>query len=80
MNELLYQPKFLEIFYQVDTDEIEMASKLKEYLTPIQFWSKNFLSKENYHEKASRPVITEVVDIEENVWSPYLGFKGWFIY
>ena len=79
MNELLHQPKFLEIFYQVDTDEIEMADKLKEYLTQIQMWNTNFVSKENSqqnHAPLTKPVLTDVIDIEENIWSPYLGFKG----
>lgn len=76
MNELLAEPKFLETFYQVDTDEMEMASKVKEYLPQIQLWSKKFLNK-NQCQETSTPVITDVVDIEENIWSPYLGFKGW---
>ena len=77
MNELLHQPKFLETFYQVDTDEIEMADKLKEYLTQIQMWNTSFGSKGNSHENSlTKPVLTKVIDIEENIWSPYLGFKG----
>lgn len=78
MNELLHQPKFLETFYQVDTDEIEMADKVKQYLTQIQMWNTNFVSKGNSQQSAplTKPVLTEVIDIEENIWSPFLGFKG----
>ena len=78
MNELLHQPKFLETFYQVDTDEMEMADKVKEYLTPIQMWNSNFVSKGSYQQNTAltKPVLTDVIDIEENIWSPYLGFKG----
>lgn len=77
MNELLHQPKFLETFYQVDTDEMEMADKLKEYLTQIQMWNASFMGKGNSQQTTlTKPVLTDVIDIEENIWSPYLGFKG----
>ena len=76
MNELLQQTKVLETLYILDIDENQIASKLKEYLPQIGLWKRNYLQDTQASGDESKPSITKVVDIEENVWSPYLGFKG----
>ena len=77
MNKLLQEPKFLEMFYQLDIDENQIASKLKEYLPSIEKWSKTYLrSTKTGLADSNNVYINDIVDIEENIWSPFLGFKG----
>eukprot|EP00111_Clytia_hemisphaerica_P000398 TCONS_00001102-protein len=76
MNELLQQTKVLETLYTLDIDEQQIASKLKEYLPQVGLWKRNYLQDSQTSADESKPSITNIVDIEENVWSPYLGFKG----
>ena len=78
MNELLQQQKFLETFYQLDINENQIAEKLKIYLPAIEEWSKSYLQSGTNRNTSNESNISvgKIVDIEENIWSPFLGFKG----
>ena len=80
MNELLQQTKVLETLYMLDIDEIHIASKLKEYLPQIELWRRNYIQNHNETAEEDKPHIENIVDIEENVWSPFLGFKGCYCF
>jgi len=78
VKELLQEQKYLETFYILDVDEIHITSKLQAYLPQIEAWSKSYFQADSGQQTISNTSapITEIIDIEENIWSPFMGFKG----
>ena len=79
--------QYLESLYAINADETEMLTKMREYFSPINDWSRQFLGSPYGHEmdfkiegsKDEAPTtvhIDKIIDIEENIWSPLLGLKG----
>lgn len=79
---MLQKPKYVEILYQLNLDIGHVREKLVEYISRIKHWPSQYLQQQkrenttesnNIHRDYD---ITKIVDIEENIWSPYYGFKG----
>ena len=78
VKELLLEAKYLETLYVLNVDENHISSKLMAYLPQIEAWSKSYFKTDSDKQiiPSSSSSISDIVDIEENIWSPFLGFKG----
>ena len=69
--------------YEVGVSDAEMFESLAEHFSSIETWALRYRSREGARvsgvEAESRGVttaVTEIVDIEENIWAPHFGIKG----
>uniref|UniRef100_A0AAV2LPH1 DNA replication ATP-dependent helicase/nuclease n=1 Tax=Knipowitschia caucasica TaxID=637954 RepID=A0AAV2LPH1_KNICA len=87
-NQALQSPLHLSDMYSLGVTEAEMRQELLDYLPSLELWARDYLDA---HSPKSIPLriprsgrcqdtaavtITELADIEENVWSPKFGLKG----
>ena len=78
----------LESLYILESQEDEILSRIKEYLKPIHEWFNMFIhndqgsemefkvGSETHNDDKVKLAVKEIVDIEENIWSPSYGLKG----
>lgn len=86
-DQALHSPRFLADMYSLGVSQEEMKQELRDYLPSLELWAKEYLNsrtpkatnlkiRNNGRFQESEVTITELVDIEENIWSPRFGLKG----
>ncbi|KAG8001475.1 DNA replication ATP-dependent helicase/nuclease DNA2 [Nibea albiflora] len=86
-DQALRSPQYLGDMYSLGVTQEEMKQELHDYLPSLELWAREYLSsptpkaislKIPGNSRAPSPVVTvtELADIEENVWSPRFGLKG----
>ncbi|TKS69991.1 ATP-dependent helicase/nuclease DNA2 DNA replication [Collichthys lucidus] len=86
-DQALHSPQYLGDMYSLGVTQEEMKQELHDYLPSLELWAREYLSsptpkaislKVPSNSRAPSPVVTvtELADIEENVWSPRFGLKG----
>uniref|UniRef100_H3D8F0 DNA replication ATP-dependent helicase/nuclease n=1 Tax=Tetraodon nigroviridis TaxID=99883 RepID=H3D8F0_TETNG len=88
-DQALHSPQYLPDMYRLGVSQEEMKQELHDYMPSLEHWAKEYLSPSSpkavrlsirapgqCQDAAALLTITELVDIEENVWSPRFGLKG----
>ncbi|XP_061600610.1 DNA replication ATP-dependent helicase/nuclease DNA2 [Cololabis saira] len=90
-DEALRSPRYLGDMYALGVSQQEMKQELQDYLPSLEHWANDYLTSStpksitvkipNNSRAASGcqdsvVTVTELADIEENVWSPRFGLKG----
>uniref|UniRef100_A0A665UB13 DNA replication ATP-dependent helicase/nuclease n=1 Tax=Echeneis naucrates TaxID=173247 RepID=A0A665UB13_ECHNA len=79
-DQALHSPQFLGNMYSLGVSQEEMKQELHDYLPSLEHWAKEYLStptpKPINQDSSAVITVTELADIEENVWSPRFGLKG----
>ncbi|XP_042863351.1 DNA replication ATP-dependent helicase/nuclease DNA2-like [Penaeus japonicus] len=86
VRELMSQPKMLQEMYSLGVAESHIYEEMNNFIPHIHTWSQRYLGngkvqggKVDLKGQSKRQwsgQITEIQDIEENVWSPKFGVKG----
>nr|XP_027220953.1 LOW QUALITY PROTEIN: DNA replication ATP-dependent helicase/nuclease DNA2-like [Penaeus vannamei] len=84
VRELMSQPKMLQEMYGLGVSEAHIYEEMNNFIPHINTWSQRYrngklqdkveLKGQSKRQWAGQ--ITEIQDIEENVWSPKFGVKG----
>ncbi|MEQ2264568.1 hypothetical protein XENORESO_012835 [Xenotaenia resolanae] len=87
-DEALCSPRHLGDMYTLGASQEEMKQELYEYLPSLEHWANEYLcsstpktisstiATNRCQAPAAVFALTELADIEENVWSPRFGLKG----
>uniref|UniRef100_A0A8C4ELT8 DNA replication ATP-dependent helicase/nuclease n=1 Tax=Dicentrarchus labrax TaxID=13489 RepID=A0A8C4ELT8_DICLA len=83
-DQALHSPQYLGDMYTLGVSQEEMKRELHDYLPSLEHWAKEYLSSpapktitpSRCQDSATVVTVTELADIEENVWSPRFGLKG----
>uniref|UniRef100_A0A3Q1FPZ8 DNA replication ATP-dependent helicase/nuclease n=1 Tax=Acanthochromis polyacanthus TaxID=80966 RepID=A0A3Q1FPZ8_9TELE len=75
-DEALHGPRYLGDMYSLGVSQEEMKQELHDYLPSLQHWANEYLNSSAPKDSATVVTVTELADIEENVWSPRFGLKG----
>nr|XP_054588156.1 DNA replication ATP-dependent helicase/nuclease DNA2 isoform X2 [Nothobranchius furzeri] len=84
-DEALHSPRYLGDMYSLGVSQEEIKQELHEYLPSLEHWANEHLCPTNPkaislktqgQDSASVFTVSELADIEENVWSPRFGLKG----
>ncbi|XP_061670292.1 DNA replication ATP-dependent helicase/nuclease DNA2 [Syngnathoides biaculeatus] len=90
-EEALHSPQHLGAMYSLGVTQDEMKQELHDYLPSLELWAKDYLvtpkairiqipssggGAAGRAQDSAAATITELADIEENVWSPRFGLKG----
>ncbi|XP_068172042.1 DNA replication ATP-dependent helicase/nuclease DNA2 [Antennarius striatus] len=91
-DQSLCSPQYLGEMYRLGVSQDEMKGELYEYLPSLEQWAKEYLSSltpkaislkilnsrdpSRGQQSETLATVAELVDIEENVWSPRFGLKG----
>uniref|UniRef100_A0A669D1Z5 DNA replication ATP-dependent helicase/nuclease DNA2 n=1 Tax=Oreochromis niloticus TaxID=8128 RepID=A0A669D1Z5_ORENI len=80
-DEALHSPRYLGDMYSLGVTQEEMKQELHDYLPSLEHWAKEYLNSQtpkaiSLKMYVSVATVTELADIEENVWSPRFGLKG----
>lgn len=90
-DEALHSPRYLGDMYSLGVTQEEMKQELHDYLPSLEHWAKEYLNSQppkaislkisggapsRCQDSGAVATITELADIEENVWSPRFGLKG----
>uniref|UniRef100_A0A3B5AA44 DNA replication ATP-dependent helicase/nuclease DNA2 n=1 Tax=Stegastes partitus TaxID=144197 RepID=A0A3B5AA44_9TELE len=78
-DEALQGPRYLGDMYALGVSQEEMKQELHDYLPSLQHWANtpsNSRAPSNRQDPATVVTVTELADIEENVWAPRFGLKG----
>ncbi|KAI3377816.1 hypothetical protein L3Q82_008954 [Scortum barcoo] len=91
-DQALHSPQYLGDMYSLGVSQEEMKQELHDYLPSLEHWAKEYLcsptpkaislkipnsrAQSNGQDLAPVVTVTELADIEENVWSPRFGLKG----
>ncbi|KAF7247212.1 DNA replication ATP-dependent helicase/nuclease DNA2, partial [Varanus komodoensis] len=82
--------KYLKQLYQLNLNENDIMQDIEEYLPSFIKWAENFMSKFNHSSQPNMQLklprdidyssctvkVTEILDVEENIWCPRFGLKG----
>ncbi|XP_057707140.1 DNA replication ATP-dependent helicase/nuclease DNA2 [Corythoichthys intestinalis] len=89
-EEALHSPQHLGDMYSLGVTQDEMKQELHNYLPSLEHWANEYLNSSTPKsislkilgeaaggmQDGATATITELADIEENVWSPRFGLKG----
>uniref|UniRef100_A0AAQ6A6L2 DNA replication ATP-dependent helicase/nuclease n=1 Tax=Amphiprion ocellaris TaxID=80972 RepID=A0AAQ6A6L2_AMPOC len=76
-DEALHGPRYLGDMYGLGVSQEEMKQELHNYLPSLQHWANdNSRAPSSCQDSATVVTVTDLADIEENVWSPRFGLKG----
>uniref|UniRef100_A0A667X293 DNA replication ATP-dependent helicase/nuclease n=2 Tax=Myripristis murdjan TaxID=586833 RepID=A0A667X293_9TELE len=85
-GQVLLSPQHLGAMYSLGVSQEEMKQELHDYLPSLKEWADEYLNSSTpktislkVPSSAGAPsvvTLTELADIEENVWSPRFGLKG----
>ncbi|KFZ46581.1 DNA replication ATP-dependent helicase/nuclease DNA2, partial [Antrostomus carolinensis] len=88
-NKIVYGQKYLREMYHLNLKQTEIMQEVEEYLPSFFKWAEDFmhnpanqnkmqlkLSNGEKTEFSSKIEIVDILDIEENIWSPRFGLKG----
>ncbi|XP_032416821.1 DNA replication ATP-dependent helicase/nuclease DNA2 isoform X3 [Xiphophorus hellerii] len=83
-DEALRNHRYLGDMYALGVSQEEMQQELHDYLPSLEHWANEYLCSSTPKPISSKRcqappavfTLTELADIEENVWSPRFGLKG----
>ncbi|XP_055363244.1 DNA replication ATP-dependent helicase/nuclease DNA2 isoform X2 [Betta splendens] len=89
-DQALHSPQYLGDMYSLGVTQEEMEQELRDYLPSLECWAKEYLTSPTQKaislkinskapsrcQESTTVTVTELADIEENVWSPKFGLKG----
>uniref|UniRef100_A0A8B9CTH3 DNA replication ATP-dependent helicase/nuclease n=1 Tax=Anser brachyrhynchus TaxID=132585 RepID=A0A8B9CTH3_9AVES len=89
-NKIVYGQKYLREMYHLNLKQAEVMQEIEEYLPSFFKWTEDFMHNPANQNKmqlklssgdktgdfSSKIEIVEILDIEENIWSPRFGLKG----
>ncbi|KAI6066495.1 DNA replication ATP-dependent helicase/nuclease DNA2 isoform X3 [Aix galericulata] len=89
-NKIVYGQKYLREMYHLNLKQAEVMQEIEEYLPSFFKWTEDFMhnpvnqnkmqlklsSGDKTGDFSSKIEIVEILDIEENIWSPRFGLKG----
>ncbi|XP_069720229.1 DNA replication ATP-dependent helicase/nuclease DNA2 [Phaenicophaeus curvirostris] len=89
-NKIVYGQKYLKEMYLLNLKQMEIMQEVEEYLPSFFKWMEDFMrnpanqnkmqlklsSGEKPEDISSKIEIVDILDIEENIWSPRFGLKG----
>ncbi|XP_040420023.1 DNA replication ATP-dependent helicase/nuclease DNA2 [Cygnus olor] len=88
-NKIVYGQKYLREMYHLNLKQAEVMQEIEEYLPSFFKWTEDFMhnpANQNATQLKlpsgdktgdfSKIEIVEILDIEENIWSPRFGLKG----
>ncbi|XP_055087707.1 DNA replication ATP-dependent helicase/nuclease DNA2 isoform X1 [Periophthalmus magnuspinnatus] len=86
-DQALHSPRYLADMYSLGVTLEEMKQELLDYLPSLELWARDYLDAHkpkitnlkiphNGRAQDTAVTITELSDIEDNVWSPRFGLKG----
>ncbi|KFW68343.1 DNA replication ATP-dependent helicase/nuclease DNA2, partial [Pygoscelis adeliae] len=88
-NKIVYGQNYLKEMYHLNLKQTEIMQAVEEYLPSFFKWAEDFmhnpanqnkiqlkLSSGEKTDLSSKIEIVDIVDIEENIWSPRFGLKG----
>ncbi|XP_069651860.1 DNA replication ATP-dependent helicase/nuclease DNA2 isoform X1 [Haliaeetus albicilla] len=89
-NKIVYGQKYLKEMYHLNVKQTEVMQEVEEYLPSFFKWVEDFMhnpanqnkmqlklsSSEKPEDFSSKVEIVDILDIEENIWSPRFGLKG----
>ncbi|XP_048864961.1 DNA replication ATP-dependent helicase/nuclease DNA2 isoform X2 [Brienomyrus brachyistius] len=91
LEEAMLGPAFLREMYSLKLSQADMRREVEEYLPSLGKWASDYLASsaqagkkqlmvklpgECHQGTACHVTVTDIVDIEENIWSPRFGLKG----
>ncbi|PKU30560.1 hypothetical protein llap_19136 [Limosa lapponica baueri] len=89
-HKIVYGQKYLKEMYYLNLKQTEIMQEVEEYLPSFFKWAEDFMhspanqnkmqlklsSGEKKEDISSKIEIVDILDIEENIWSPRFGLKG----
>ncbi|XP_074965605.1 DNA replication ATP-dependent helicase/nuclease DNA2 isoform X2 [Phalacrocorax aristotelis] len=89
-NKTVYGQKYIKEMYHLNLKQTEIMQEVEGYLPSLFKWMEDFMhnpasqnkmqlklsSGANTEDASSRIEIADILDIEENIWSPRFGLKG----
>uniref|UniRef100_A0A8C9EI22 DNA replication ATP-dependent helicase/nuclease DNA2 n=1 Tax=Pavo cristatus TaxID=9049 RepID=A0A8C9EI22_PAVCR len=87
-NTIVYGQKYLKEMYHLKLKQTEIMQEIEEYLPSFFKWTEEFVHNPANQNKmqlkledktgdcSSKVEIVDILDIEENIWSPRFGLKG----
>ncbi|KAM6266012.1 DNA replication ATP-dependent helicase/nuclease DNA2 [Porphyrio hochstetteri] len=88
-NKIVYGQKYLKEMYLLNLKQAEIMQEVEEYLPSFFKWAEDFMHNPANQSKmelklssggktdfSSKIEIVDILDIEENIWSPRFGLKG----
>ncbi|XP_057259240.1 DNA replication ATP-dependent helicase/nuclease DNA2 [Pezoporus wallicus] len=89
-NKIVYGQKYLKEMYHLNLRQTEIMREVEEYLPSFFKWAEDFLHNpanqnkmqlklsngEKIEDFSCKIEIVDILDIEENIWSPRFGLKG----
>ncbi|XP_032047006.1 DNA replication ATP-dependent helicase/nuclease DNA2 [Aythya fuligula] len=89
-NKIVYGQKYLREMYHLNLKQADVMQEIEEYLPSFFKWTEDFMHNPANQNKmqlklssgdktgdfSSKIEIVEILDIEENIWSPRFGLKG----
>uniref|UniRef100_A0A8C3Y032 DNA replication ATP-dependent helicase/nuclease n=1 Tax=Catharus ustulatus TaxID=91951 RepID=A0A8C3Y032_CATUS len=89
-NKIVYGQKYLKEMYQLNLKQAQIMQEVEEYLPSFFKWAEDFMHNPANQNKmqlklsnggktedvSSNIEIVDILDIEENIWSPRFGLKG----
>ncbi|RDD47872.1 DNA replication ATP-dependent helicase/nuclease DNA2 [Trichoplax sp. H2] len=85
IDEILVQPKYLRDMYRLGCNEQSVSEIMQEQISSIEQWASRYVRDVPHHElgrtdfqseQDTSVCISQLYDIEENIWSPRYGLKG----
>ncbi|XP_028585253.2 DNA replication ATP-dependent helicase/nuclease DNA2 isoform X1 [Podarcis muralis] len=88
---VIHGPKYLKELYQLNLKENDIMQEIEEYFHSFIKWAEEFIYKENHVCQHNMQIkwpgdekddswctvkVTEILDVEENIWCPRFGLKG----
>ncbi|XP_065527044.1 DNA replication ATP-dependent helicase/nuclease DNA2 isoform X2 [Lathamus discolor] len=89
-NKIVYGQKYLKEMYHLNLRQTEIMREVEEYLPSFLKWAEDFMhhpanqnkmqlklsNGEKTEDFSCKVEIVDILDIEENIWSPRFGLKG----
>ncbi|XP_063163620.1 DNA replication ATP-dependent helicase/nuclease DNA2 isoform X2 [Candoia aspera] len=81
----VHGPKYLKELYQLNLEQNDIMREIDEYLPSFIKWAEVYTYKHSQNAMQLKPLrdkscytikVTEILDVEENIWCPRVGLKG----
>ncbi|XP_015269363.1 PREDICTED: DNA replication ATP-dependent helicase/nuclease DNA2 [Gekko japonicus] len=88
---VVHGPKYLQEIYQLNLKQSDIIQEIEEYFPSFIKWAEEFMYKQHQPNQRSMQLkrprdneedsvcsvrVTEILDVEENIWCPRFGLKG----
>uniref|UniRef100_A0ABM5G0X0 DNA replication ATP-dependent helicase/nuclease n=1 Tax=Pogona vitticeps TaxID=103695 RepID=A0ABM5G0X0_9SAUR len=87
---IVHGPKYLKELYQLNLKQNDIMQEIQEYFPSFGKWAENFMYKPDQATQPNLKLklpgdkddslctvkVTEILDVEENIWCPRFGIKG----